>query len=101
MNKLIEAVERVDSLTVDNKNEVGRIYPVYIGGKDNPNRAFKRFRKKLIQMAQWFIDKYYNTVYYSLQNAEHSDESRRIDNHTILMENICKTINFERDFTNF
>lgn len=101
LNKLIEAVERVDSLTVDDKNEVGRIYSTYVGSKDNPNRAFKRFRKKLIQMTHWFVDKYYNTVHYSLQNAENTDESRRVDNHTILMENICKTINFERDFTNF
>lgn len=34
-------------------------------------------------MTQWFIDKYYNSVYYSLQNAENTDESRMLINKNI------------------
>lgn len=30
-------------------------------------------------MTQWFIDKYYNSVYYSLLNAEIADGSRNVD----------------------
>lgn len=90
---LHKMVNKIDTYNKDEKNKIGEIYKNYIKSNDTPQRAFQRFRGKVIQMVKWFTDRYYNTIYYALEKAEKLDESRIVNNEKKILKNLCQIKN--------